>query len=153
MLKTVLKEVGIAVLLLIAISLLFGILLYEYIPNNKTVPAKVEAYAFPSEIERELSSSLKGEQEIVRTFYIDSTDLNSYEYAREYNKGKANPFSDMNTGSSNNNSSGTTSSGSSSKTNSSNTSSNNTSSNTNSTQRSNTSNTVLFILNNIYTLL
>ena len=93
MIKTVLKETGIVLLLLVAIALILGIIFYDYIPSGKTIPAKVEKYAFPDEIQEELNDSMKNlEQNIVRTYYIDSQDLSLYESTKEYDKGKANPF-------------------------------------------------------------
>lgn len=92
MIKTIIKEGGIVILLLIAIALTLGIIFYDYIPDSKTLPAKVETHAFPEDIKEELQSSLKEEQNIVRTYYIDSSDLSLYESTKEYDKGKVNPF-------------------------------------------------------------
>ena len=93
MAKIIIKETGILLLLLVAIALILGILFYDYIPNNKTLPTKVEAYAFPEDIKEELNESLDNlEQNIVRTYYIDSDDLSLYESKNDYDKGKANPF-------------------------------------------------------------
>lgn len=97
MIKTIIKEAGIVVLLLIAIALILGIIFYDYIPNSKTIPAKVESHAFPEDIKEELSQTLKDEQNIVRTYYIDSQDLSLYESTKEYDKGKVNPFVDTST--------------------------------------------------------
>lgn len=95
MVKTILKEAGIVILLLIAIALILGILLYDYIPDKKTVPAKVEAYKFPEDVKAELSETMKNlEQNIVKTLYIDSDDLSLYESKKDYNKGKVNPFAE-----------------------------------------------------------
>lgn len=94
MIKTIAKEAGIVILLLVAVALILGIIFYEYIPNNKTVPAKIEAYTLPEEIKAELQEGMTEEQNIVRTYYIDSTDLSAYESTNEYDKGKANPFAD-----------------------------------------------------------
>ena len=93
MAKIIIKEMGIVLLLLVAIALVLGIIFYDYIPNNKTLPTKVEAYAFPEDINKELNASIDNlEQNIVRTYYIDSDDLNLYESTNDYNKGKVNPF-------------------------------------------------------------
>ena len=92
MAKTIIKEIGIALLILIAIILVLGILFYDYIPSNKTVPIKIQAYTMPEEIKEELDEAIPEEQNIVRTYYIDSTDLNTYEATNDYDKGKANPF-------------------------------------------------------------
>lgn len=94
MAKTIIKEIGIALLLLIAIALLLGVLLYDYIPNNKTVPIKIQAYEMPEDIKNELQEAIPEGQNIVRTYYIDSTDLNSYEATNDYDKGKPNPFAE-----------------------------------------------------------
>ena len=95
MVKTVLKEAGIVILLFIAIALILGILFYDYIPDKKTVPAKVEPYALPEDVKAELSATMKNlEQNIVKTLYIDSDDLSLYESKKDYNKGKVNPFAE-----------------------------------------------------------
>lgn len=94
MVKTIAKEAGIVILLLVAVILVLGILFYDYIPNNKTVPAKIEEYALPQEVKSELEESMSEEQNIVRTYYIDSSDLSIYEASNDYDKGKANPFAD-----------------------------------------------------------
>ena len=94
MFKTIIKEFGIVILLLVAVILLLAILFYDYIPNNKTVPIKIEPYIVPEDIKQELENSIADEQNIVRTYYIDSTDLDLYESTNDYDKGKANPFAD-----------------------------------------------------------
>ena len=128
MFKKIIKEAGISILLLIAITLILGIIFYDYIPNNKTIPAKVELYNFPEDIKEELNTTLK-EQEIVRTYYIDNSDLNLYESTKDYDKGKVNPFvdaDDKKTPTSTNNTSGNnTSSGNGNSTGNSNTTSQN----------------------------
>lgn len=93
MAKSIIKEIGIVILMLIAVILLFAIIFYEYIPNNKTVPIKLEAYTIPEDIKQELQT-YNGEENIVRTYYIDSTDLDLYESTNDYDKGKSNPFAD-----------------------------------------------------------
>ena len=99
MIKTILKEAGIVILLLIAIALVLRVILNGYLPSDKTVPAKLEAYTFPEDVQAELNESLQNEdQNIVRTYYIDSDDLSLYEYKQEYNKGKVNPFAEVSTG-------------------------------------------------------
>ena len=137
MFKTIIKEAGIIILILVAIVLILGIVFYDYIPNNKTVPASVEAYAFPEDIKEELNSKFRGEQNIVRTYYIDSSDLSIYETTKEYDKGKVNPFIDKNaTVITGNTTKNTNSNGGSSST-----KTTNTSSNTNNTSQKNTANT------------
>ena len=94
MTKTIIKEIGIVLLLLIAIILIFAIIFYDYIPSNKTVPIKIQAYNMPEDIQNELADAFTEGENIVKTFYIDSTDLDSYESTNDYDKGKANPFAD-----------------------------------------------------------
>lgn len=94
MIKTIAKEASIVILLLIAVSLILGILFYDYIPMNKIIPNKIEAYVVPNEITEELQETMSEGQNIVRTYYIDSSDLNVYEATNDYNKGKSNPFGD-----------------------------------------------------------
>lgn len=94
MAKTIIKEAGIVILLLLAIALILGIVFYDYIPTNKTVPVKIQSYTIPDDIKEELSETFEEGQNIVRTYYIDSTDLSAYESSNDYDKGKANPFAD-----------------------------------------------------------
>lgn len=97
MIKTIVKETGIVILLVIAIILILAIIFYDYIPNNKTIPIKPQAYEFSDEIKAELEGNLNEGQNIVKTYYIDETDLDNYEATSDYNKGKPNPFADTST--------------------------------------------------------
>ena len=97
MTKTIIKEVGIFLLLLICIALILGIVFYDYIPSSKTVPIKKQAYTLPEDVQEELNKSVTAGQNIVKTFYLDSTDLDAYESSNEYDSGKANPFGDYTT--------------------------------------------------------
>ena len=145
MTKDVLKEIGIVLLLLMAIVLILGIMLYDYIPNSVTVPAKVQAYELPEEAQEELNETLNAEtQNIVKTYFVDSSTLSAYEYKDNYDKGKVDPFSSYKTGtttSSNTTSTSNSQNGStSSYSNSSNSNDSNNNSNTN-TQSTNTQDT------------
>ena len=93
MTKKVLKEIIIALLLCLAIILLLGILLYEYVPMSKTVPTPV-TYTIPEEAKKELQDTQDiDEDKVIMTYKIDSNDLNNYKRTQTYNPGKANPFS------------------------------------------------------------
>lgn len=95
MIKKVIKEIGIAIILLIAIALVLSIIFYKYIPNNKTVPIQVKPYTLSEEMQEELKESInQEEQNVVTTLYINDDDLDKYESKKDYNKGKANPFAD-----------------------------------------------------------
>lgn len=117
MAKNVIKEIIIILLLCLAIILILGILLYEYVPISKTVPNPV-SYVRTEAVEEELASSdTVDESQVVMTYEINSSDLNNYKQMQEYKPGKANPFaavSEDNTGNNNGNNSSNTSSGSTS---------------------------------------
>lgn len=96
MAKSIIKELIIVLLLLLAIILVLGIFLYDYIPTAKVVP-KIEQYQRTNNIEKELSSQEKEEEEFYGSgmvYEIDGTDLKNYEKAKDYQKGKVNPFSE-----------------------------------------------------------
>ena len=97
MAKSIIKELIIVLLLCLAIILVLGILLYEYVPVSKTIPNEV-SYNTPEEVKEELlTSSDVDENQIVMTYEIDSTDLNNYKKIQNYKPGKANPFSSYET--------------------------------------------------------
>lgn len=93
MVKNILKEIIIILLLALAIILILGVMLYEYVPANKIIPEKV-SYTTPENIKTELETDTNiDDTEVVITYQIDSTDLNNYERIQEYVPGKKNPFS------------------------------------------------------------
>ena len=95
MAKTILKEVIIFLLLLIVIALMLGVLFYDYIPNNKIVPTALKPYELSEEVQEELNETMsRSSENIVKTYYIDSSDLSVYASTKDYNKGKVNPFED-----------------------------------------------------------
>lgn len=94
MAKSIIKEIGIVILLLIAIAIVLAIVFYDYIPNNKTIPTKIQAYTIPEDIKNELADSTDSQENIIITHYIDNADLDAYESTNNYDKGKPNPFAD-----------------------------------------------------------
>lgn len=97
MAKKVVKELIIVLLLCLAIILLLGILLYEYVPITKTIPNAV-SYTTPEDVKEELADSQAiDENQIIMTYEVDSTDLNNYAKIQDYKPGKANPFSSYET--------------------------------------------------------
>lgn len=93
MTKKIFKELIISLLLCLAIILLLGILLYEYVPMTKTIPNPV-SYTTPENVKQELANTQGvSEDEIIMTYEVDSTDLNNYKRIQDYKPGKANPFS------------------------------------------------------------
>ncbi len=128
MAKKVIKEMIIILLLCLAIILVLGLILYEYVPTGKIIPEEV-SYTTPSEIKEEINKGENVEDEqVILTYSVDSTDLRNYERINTYVPGKTNPFSSYDTsttqgestttngsqsngnGSSNNTNSGTTNS-------------------------------------------
>lgn len=98
--KTFIKELFIILLILVAIFLVLGVFLYDYIPTNKIVP-KIEQYQAPNTIKQELEDyiSEEEEQKTQIVYEIDGTDLKNYEKTKDYQKGKVNPFGQDTTGS------------------------------------------------------
>ena len=96
MAKKVIKEIIIMLLLCLAIILILGVLLYEYVPSNKIIPDEV-AYTTPEAVQEELSKSENVDNdEVILTYSVDSTDLDNYERINTYVPGKPNPFSPYN---------------------------------------------------------
>lgn len=114
MVKSFIKELIIMLLLCLAIILILGILLYEYVPTSKTIP-NIVAYTTPEDVKEELLASDEiDESQIVMTYEVNSSDLNNYKKIQDYKPGKANPFSSYETTGSNTQSNGNSSSGSTS---------------------------------------
>ena len=91
--KSILKELIIVLLLCLAIILILAILLYEYVPMSKVVPEPV-SYTTPEDVKQELLEAGEiDESQVIMTYEVDSSDLNNYERIKNYNPGKANPFS------------------------------------------------------------
>ena len=105
MFKSIIKELAIIILLIIAIGIIFFIVFYDYNTVNTTVPKKMEAYELSTDIKEELNETLKSQdtQELVKTYILDESDLRRFEATNTYDKGKPNPFSKY---TENNNSSG-----------------------------------------------
>lgn len=93
MTKKIIREVIIMLLLALAIILILGVLLYEYVPSNKIIPDEV-SYKTPEPVKEELSKSDNVEnEEVILTYSVDATDLDNYERINTYVPGKPNPFS------------------------------------------------------------
>lgn len=141
MAKSIIKELIIVLLLCLAIIIVLGILLYEYVPMAKTLPNQV-SYTTPQDAKEELAEASEvDESQVVMTYEVNSADLNNYKRVQKYKPGKANPFSSSEqstsgTNTTENGSSGNTGSGSSS-TSGSNSSSSSSSAGSNSSSSSN----------------
>lgn len=129
MAKNIIKEIIIILLLCLAIILVLGVLLYEYVPSNKIIPEKV-SYTTPENVKEELNKTDGvDEEEIIMEYKVEASDLNNYKKVSDYVPGKPNPFSSYNTETTNgqNNSSGNSSGTTGNNSNSSNAGSTNTS--------------------------
>ena len=92
MAKSIIKEIIIMLLICLAIILILGILLYEYVPASKTMPNEV-SYTTPSDVKEELLSSADvDDSQIIVTYEVNQDDLNNYKKVQNYKPGKANPF-------------------------------------------------------------
>ncbi len=123
--KGIMKEIIIILLLTLIILLVLGILLYGFVPNNKTIPEQV-SYVTPENIKEQINSEKINEDQVILTHEIDATELQNYKKVKDYKPGKPNPFS----------STTTSTTGTNTQTNNSGTSSNNTTQSN--TQSSNT---------------
>lgn len=93
MAKNIIKEIIIMLLLCLAIILILGVILYEYVPSNKILPEEV-SYVTPQNIKEELKNSDSIEEEkVILTYEIDESDLTNYQKIKDYKPGKVNPFS------------------------------------------------------------
>lgn len=93
MAKSVVKEIIIMLLLCLAIIIVLGLLLYDYVPMSKVVPEPV-SYTTPEEVQQELKQAGSiDDSQVIMTYEVDSTDLNNYKNIKNYKPGKANPFS------------------------------------------------------------
>ena len=95
--KKVFKEIVIAMLLCLIFILLLALILYNYVPANKTLPEKI-SYNNQEKIAEELKQSNETEEdEVILTYEIDNSDMNNYEKINSYNPGKSNPFASLQT--------------------------------------------------------
>lgn len=93
MAKTILRETIIILLLCLAIILVLGVVLYNYVPINKIVPEEV-SYTQTEEVKKAIEESVSAENtQVILTYEIDETDLDNYEKVKDYKPGKTNPFS------------------------------------------------------------
>ena len=98
--KNMIKDIGISLLIVTAISLVTMILFYNKISLGRVLPT-VEEYQLSEEMQNEIDIEEKNEtMEVVKTYKIKGSDLNKYEKTKEYNKGKKDPFAAAETGSS-----------------------------------------------------
>mgnify|MGYP001106845512 CR=1 FL=1 len=93
MFKSVLKETFIMLLLCVAIVLILGVIFYNYIPTNKTIPNKLAEYTTPENIKTEINQLTAETEKQEISYEIDGTDLKLFRQTNSYTTGKPNPFS------------------------------------------------------------
>lgn len=105
MFKSIIKEIFIIILLIIAIGIVLGIMFYDYIPNSKKVPSTVTPYVLSEEMTNELEETIEASksQNIISTYKVDASDLKRYEKTNDYDKGRVNPFGAIDSEQNNNN--------------------------------------------------
>lgn len=89
MFKSVIKEIIIMLLLCLAVVLVIGVVFYDYIPSQKTLPNKV-AYEQSEEIKSELEEQIREETTINIVYELDAAELKYYN--RMVDTGKQDPF-------------------------------------------------------------
>jgi hypothetical protein len=93
MAKAIIKEIFIMLLLCVAIVLVFGVIFYDYIPTNKAVPNKLEAYVTPENIQEEIDEEIMEMNKVEVSYEITESDLDMYKQTHSYTPGKRDPFS------------------------------------------------------------
>ena len=80
-------------MLILAILLILGVILYEYVPGNKQLPEAI-SYSTPQNVKEKLVS-IEGvdEDAVILTYELNQADLYNYQRINEYRPGKSNPFS------------------------------------------------------------
>ena len=94
MVKSIIKEIFIILLLVVRISLVLGILFYEYRPSTKKIPTQAAEYTLPQDMQEELEETIQAaeNQNIVKVYRVTSDDLKVHERNNDYVKGRPNPF-------------------------------------------------------------
>lgn len=95
MVKNIIKEAIIILLLTLAIILILGVILYDYVPANKIIPEQV-SYSTPETLKQELDNNTDDlASSDVPTYTITDSDLSNYKKIQEYVPGKKNPFASI----------------------------------------------------------
>lgn len=101
--KSLAKEIFIIALLLMIVVFMIGMIFYEYMPNNKTVPEPI-AYVSDSsttailqQISAESADTETGKtetQSVIKSYSIGSKELSTAASKQSYTSGKTNPFAE-----------------------------------------------------------
>lgn len=93
--KTILKEIFIMCLLCVVITLVLGILFYEYMPTNDPLPSMISYKPNEKIAEQieEIDLATKNTS-IIQTYSMSGSDLSMYKAQNIYVSGKIDPFAD-----------------------------------------------------------
>lgn len=92
--KDLVKDIGISFLIVIAIVLVIMIIFYNKISLARVIPT-VEEYELSDAMKEEIEQAESDEdKETIVTYELEASELKQYEKTKEYNKGKAHPFSE-----------------------------------------------------------
>lgn len=103
--KSLSKELFIMALLLMVVVFMIGIIFYQYMPNNKTVPEPVSYRADSSttsilqeiastSTDNENSSTSSDTQSIIKSYSIGSKELSTAASKQSFTSGKTDPFAE-----------------------------------------------------------
>jgi len=98
----IIKDIITSILILVCIVVVLCIIFYDRISISKVIP-ETEDYILTQKMQEELKdTNLDDTQEVVVNYYIDASDLKKYEQTKEYDKGKSNPFAEVDISNTNN---------------------------------------------------
>lgn len=102
--KSLSKELFIMALLLMIVVFMVGMIFYEYMPNNKTVPEPItyQADSSTTSVLQEIaatttstgSSSVTETQSVIKSYSIGTKELSTAASKQSYTSGKTDPFAE-----------------------------------------------------------
>jgi len=102
--KSIAKELFIMALLVMIVVFMVGIIFYDYMPNNKTVPEPVtyQADASTTAVLQEIAATTLGDdgsgssesQSIIKSYSIGPKELSTAASKQAYTSGKTDPFAE-----------------------------------------------------------
>lgn len=92
--KSIWNEFFSIILIILAVILVLSMLFYTYRKSTKEISTIAGDYSLPAEMQEELEKTIEAaeSQNIVKTYRVDSSDLEIYEETNNYEKGRPNPF-------------------------------------------------------------
>ena len=92
--KSSLNEFFSIILIILGVILILSMLFCTYTKSTKEISTIAEDYSLPAEMQEELEKTIEAaeSQNIVKTYRVESSDLEIYEESNNYKKGRNNPF-------------------------------------------------------------